>query len=457
MKPAQLRWLLPWGLGAALCCAALAGAGCEGCPNAWGPARRPDVFILTLDATRADHLPGFGAEPALMPNLGAWMDEGLRFTSAYTSAPLTFPAHVSLLSGDYPWTHLVRTMVPKLLNPVVPNLKLVRAAQRQGYLTAAFVGTVGMSPDQSRLIGFDVFDMPVHGRRSAEADFAAASAWLESVDPKQPVLLWVHVFDAHWPYQPASFGFDRCPMEKRAEVVSTVASTQAQVVAQNRHEPYWPVCLDELYRAKLAEIDRMVPALRAELGARGDYFWAILADHGECLGDEPGLLARHSATVAECAVRIPLAIGGAGRVRPGVRDTVASIIDVAPTLAHLMGWPIEATDGIDLLSRSPDAAEHPVRFEAPGMAFPTEDVRWLGGRVGPEKVVLNPDTNELRAWRIAADRLDEIPAASLSPDGQRLADAVWTAPWPSHVPLCPWVPEYRRDSIAELRALGYIH
>ena len=67
----------------------LAGASCRGC----------NVLLVTIDTLRADRVGAFGstARPdAALDRLGA---EGLRFTRAYTHAPLTLPSHASLLTA----------------------------------------------------------------------------------------------------------------------------------------------------------------------------------------------------------------------------------------------------------------------------------------------------------------------------------------------------------------------
>jgi len=427
---------------------------------------KPDVLILTLDAVRADHVPGFGENPASMPNLGKWIASGLRFTSAYTSAPITLPAHNSLFTGNYPWTHGVRTMAP--VQTATPRQNLVLAAQTQGYQTGAFVSSVFLKPEHSRINGFDVFDTP-RRRRMARGTVAAATAWLEGVPADRPAFLWVHVFDAHWPYRPTTPHFSDCPEDVRSHVQVGVAQMRRGFVVAKNPEPYWPTCLDELYRSSLAEMDEALGALRAAAAKRGQFAWVIVSDHGECIGDEPGLMGQHASTLAECAVRIPLAFGGLASVPAGTISSLASIVDVAPTLARALGWPMEPVDGTDLLvSRS----DRHVRFESPAPPRPRGVARLLGGRVNDEKMVFDPDHHVLRAWKILQDRSEEISPTLLSGAGQDLARVVMTAPLP--IDAAVEFPGTGRSSrgparegrgggppseppgVTELRSLGYI-
>ncbi|HET9425937.1 MAG TPA: alkaline phosphatase family protein, partial [Gemmatimonadaceae bacterium] len=59
----------------------------------------PDVVLITLDTTRAD------AIGKNTPNLSALAAGAIRYTRAITPAPLTLPAHASMLTGLEPPEH----------------------------------------------------------------------------------------------------------------------------------------------------------------------------------------------------------------------------------------------------------------------------------------------------------------------------------------------------------------
>ena len=62
----------------------------------------PSLVLLTLDTTRADYVGRVVAGKSLTPNLDALARSGARFTSALAPAPLTLPAHCSLMTGLEP-------------------------------------------------------------------------------------------------------------------------------------------------------------------------------------------------------------------------------------------------------------------------------------------------------------------------------------------------------------------
>ncbi|HUR20483.1 MAG TPA: sulfatase-like hydrolase/transferase, partial [Vicinamibacterales bacterium] len=61
-----------------------------------------NVVLLTLDTLRADHLGAYGNTEVRTPNLDTLAREGAVFEQAMTSAPLTLPAHSSIMTGQFP-------------------------------------------------------------------------------------------------------------------------------------------------------------------------------------------------------------------------------------------------------------------------------------------------------------------------------------------------------------------
>ena len=59
-------------------------------------------MLLTLDTTRADHLGCYGSKQSATPVLDRLASRGIRFENAQASAPITLPAHASILMGLNP-------------------------------------------------------------------------------------------------------------------------------------------------------------------------------------------------------------------------------------------------------------------------------------------------------------------------------------------------------------------
>ena len=78
-----------------------------------------NVLLITIDTLRADRVGAFGGPASLTPVLDRLASEGLRLTRAYTVAPLTLPAHTSILTAVSPPIHGVRTNGLEFLTTLV--------------------------------------------------------------------------------------------------------------------------------------------------------------------------------------------------------------------------------------------------------------------------------------------------------------------------------------------------
>ena len=87
---------------AAIALLVLAACGGDGAATTNEPTGQagPSAVLITLDTTIPGALdPYRGSKPSVTPNLAALASEGVVFDRARTVAPLTFPAHASMLTG----------------------------------------------------------------------------------------------------------------------------------------------------------------------------------------------------------------------------------------------------------------------------------------------------------------------------------------------------------------------
>src|SRR5690348_13018415 len=70
--------------------------------NSAAGAKHPDVFLVTIDTLRADHVGCFGDKSIRTPAIDSLCRDGLRFANAFTASSITNTAHASILTGLYP-------------------------------------------------------------------------------------------------------------------------------------------------------------------------------------------------------------------------------------------------------------------------------------------------------------------------------------------------------------------
>src|ERR1700756_5013352 len=65
----------------------------------------PDVYLITIDTLRADHVHCYGDDQIKTPALDSIAQERIRFPHPFTPSPITNTAHASILTGLLPSVH----------------------------------------------------------------------------------------------------------------------------------------------------------------------------------------------------------------------------------------------------------------------------------------------------------------------------------------------------------------
>jgi arylsulfatase A-like enzyme/cytochrome c-type biogenesis protein CcmH/NrfG len=417
-----------------LCCL-LAASTCAAQQPTSDTTRHPNVFLITIDTLRADHVHCYGYDPIQTPALDQLAKQGIRFTQAFTPSPITNSSHTSILTGLLPSSHGVSDFGV----PLAPNhITLAELLARRGYHSAAFIGAVIL--DSKRLApglarGFQFYDnFPEHSasksrwgrleRRGMQVEQHAES-WLNA-HPAGAHFAWLHFYDPHDPYEPPA--------------------------------PYSQIYKDRLYDGEIAYADAALGKFVGYLKARGWYDEALIivvGDHGEGLGehheDTHGIFLYDSTTHVPLIIKLPKNSSAGKQIDAQVRT-----IDIVPTILELLSSPIpEKLDGASLTPLFSDAestsrivfgqTDYPLRF---GWA-PLRSVRKDGFKFieapSPELYDLRSDgqelQNEYEPWNADVQKLRKI-----------LAELNSASPAPATASAAA-VPA---GTIDELHALGYL-
>jgi len=293
-------------------------AACHREPTALKLREGTPVIIVSIDTLRSDHLPIYGYDGVETPAIDALRREGVLFQHAYTPTPLTLPAHASLLTGTLPEVHGVRDNVGYSLDKArrksnqVPLLAPM--LKEHGYATAAAVSAYVLQGTTGIEEGFDLYEDGIEfqsGRglgqlqRPGGESLTRLLPWLEE-HAKEPFFVWLHLYEPHTPYEPPP-------------AFATAGKTP--------------------YDGEIAAADAVVGQLAAqlrELGRWDDALVVLLADHGEGLGDhgedEHGVLLYREAIQVPMVVKLPK-----GELAGRTAEAPVSLVDVAPTIADLLG------------------------------------------------------------------------------------------------------------------------
>ncbi len=279
---------------------------------------KPNIILITLDTTRADHLPCYGYSGVKTPYLDDLAREGIVFEQCTTSSPLTLPSHTSIMTGLYPTYHGVRVNGNTAVSQKL--LTLAELFSQQGYQCGAFIASFILDGRWGLNQGFHHYDDQLELEKYHEANLGliqrpgnevvdAALSWLEG-QSSSPFFAWIHLYDPHTPYEP--------PEPYLAEYSTKQFGLYDGEIA----------FMDE-------QIGRVVSWLK-EKELTGKTLIALMGDHGEGLGDHGEL--EHGYFIYDYAVQVPfLIVTPFKEFREKRVSSQVRTVDLYPTLLEMAG------------------------------------------------------------------------------------------------------------------------
>jgi len=340
---------------------------------------KPDIFLITIDSLRRDHVSLYGQTQGVTPFLDKLAENSTVFTNAYAAGLWTDPAIVSLYTGLYPSQHRILAGIDTQL--VKRTLADVLSAN--GYETM-MVGTGSryISKERSIVRGFnttiDTFDIKrVHGAKhllgldSYRWGILKALAYNSLLGPdcrlyyslnrfkeflrnrqEGPLFAHVHLwfFNAwysvprhkKWPFLLRQPGFNYRSYLKLRQKVHQIRKKSVRVAHKYLCDEKF---LDKddlqtirlLYAASVNYMDFCLAALfrwAEKEGYRNNTIWIITSDHGEMLGEHE--LLGHNFSYYQEIIRVPLLIFGPEWIQPHRVSNLVTHADIPNAFLKLL-------------------------------------------------------------------------------------------------------------------------
>ncbi|HEY6642290.1 sulfatase-like hydrolase/transferase [Povalibacter sp.] len=443
--------IVVWGALIAACLATASWMRSEAIANGESALSQPNVIIIGIDSLRADYIGVGGQQPGMTPNVDAFLQDGILIADCVTPVGRTFPAWVSILSGQSPRTNEVRENLFAVKQATL-DASVAHAFRRAGYRTVYGTDEVRFSNIDERF-GFEEILSPPMGVSDfllgAANDIPLANLVANS-DVGEVLFPETHANRAAAvTYEPGSF------VDRVASVLDDGPGGKPLFLAVHLALPHWPYTWaqdDEggfsrlsdtryQYGASVIEADRQFGELVHALeraGVLSNAIVVVLSDHGEGLGlardnllfskqakEVVGVLSvamwgHGNSVLSPYQNQVVLGVRGFGRsaLRRGsglvLQDVPATLEDVAPTLIGLTGIADGVTrDGSDW-SRVLHSADAPldaasrVRFIESGYVIGfsnrgTIDTDAVAGE-GVQKYLIDPKSSRITV------KSDALPA-----------------------------------------------
>lgn len=330
------------------------------CPSI-SDAKDPNFIVIFSDDQGYADVGCFGSPDIRTPRLDAMAAEGMKFTSFYAQ-PVCGPSRTALMTGCYPMRVAERGNT-KQVHPIVHSdeITIAEILKTKGYATACFGkwdlakhAQEGFFPDLfPSHQGFDYF----YGTPTSNDRLVNLYRNEELIEPKTDMSTLTRR------YTDEAIGFMNKNKEKPffVYIPHTMPHTRLDASPQFKDKSK-----RGLYGDVIEEIDfnvgRIIDAVN-EMKLADNTYVIFTSDNGPWLiknkdhadghlprdhGGSAGPLRSGKVSTFEGGVRVPTIVWGPGRVPAGKTcDSIASTLDVLPTLAALAGAEIPTDRVID--------------------------------------------------------------------------------------------------------------
>jgi arylsulfatase A-like enzyme len=458
------------------------------------PSERPNIVLITLDTTRADHLSVYGYPRHTTPHLEAFASAATLYRNAYANGDMTLASHASMFTGLYPTQHGAHFEgdLRAAISAEVPTLaELLSKAGYRNY--AAVANTVLLDPMYGFARGFDRYAMPrplaVVSPRSpyvlrmgvykitlpwlwTEAmrlfmpadDIAPVGEILIAGADGKPFFLFLNFMESHRPWISSGTFRALFPSYDQTFDEMTLGSLQPDVIS-GKHA----VSADELskmhaaYDGSIAYLDHVVGELLERLQREPWYDRSLIivtADHGELFGERN--LIDHGNSVDHGLTSIPMIVKFPGQTAPSEVRSPVSQVDIFSTIAAAAGVALPGPrPGVDLATGNLDGRRTIIIESYPSINFirnnPKMD-RMERALVKGRWKMIESNRGRRALYDMVGDPDESVDLSTSRADvAQELEGLLreWVTSAESHRPE-KTLPANERDLIPHLQALGYV-
>ncbi|HMR83707.1 MAG TPA: sulfatase [Niabella sp.] len=354
-------------------------------------AARPNIVFILADDLGWSDLSCYGNRFNESPNIDQLAGNGIKFTNAYSPAPVCTPGRAGIMTGQYParlgvfefipghWRPYEKVTVPVNKTQYLPLEKttLAEVLKKAGYETAYFgKWHLGDQPKYNPLQqGFDVFHSGnvaagngnnSNIKLSSDVIGDLAAEFIDS-HKKNPFFIFLSYYEVHVPYNP------------KQGLIS-------KYMKKDKVDDY--PC-NALYAASIEQMDQSIGRIVSKLKAEkllDNTMIVFISDNGgsisenkypevkdgkypllhpskrnlypknsplQFIGTTNTPLRNEKGSVYEGGIRVPMIISWPAKISKGICKEPVIGIDLLPTLADVTGTGLAANDMVDGVSLLP--------------------------------------------------------------------------------------------------------
>lgn len=355
-----------------------------------------NVVFFVLESVPAEFVEAYGGPYPVTPNLQRFVDRAVVFDNIYAHAPATNKSLVSILCSAYPWVSY-KTLTQERPDAPLDSLSSVFAGRgaRTGFFASGdllFQGAGKFLAHRDFQIIQDYRQRPKSNAQFESKDYP----YLNGTDDRATVgslLEWIDADDREAFCSVLWTNTTHHPYFVTGEVVDYGVSD----ASLNR------------YLNALKHVDESLGELLDGLEKRGlldSTLVVVVADHGEAFGRHGQ--RGHGTHIYEENLRVPLILINARLFAGGRFEQIGGLVDVAPTVADVLGIePLPGWQGRSLFSSNRTGRTY---FFAPWSDY------LFGFREGNLKLIYNASNNSYEVYDLRTDPLETTNLADGYPE-----------------------------------------
>lgn len=348
------------------------------------PFGNKNIILISIDTLRADHLGTYGYYRNTSPYIDQLARESIVFEKAFSASGYTLPSHVSLFTGLYPQTHKVSIFYDQKNMPKHKKMQLnIEYKTLAEYLSSIGYQTLwGASLHNEQLSLQDSEGRGFQTKLHKMTKISKLFKWLDR-NPNKKFFAFLHTSYIHDPYYYREEGdrkirystftdskykgsiietFDETVkhFNKKYKIHTTEPTDDWYFLYYYKFMNFWWSFvnfedpkdiqrLKDLYDNGILYVDYHIGLLISYLKKKQLYEKTIIilvSDHGEAFGEHGRF--RHE-TLHREILHVPLIMHIPGFKSKKI-DSMVSLIDVYPTILHLIGHNLpHQMDGKSLL------------------------------------------------------------------------------------------------------------
>ncbi len=351
---------------------------------------RPNIIIIIIDALRSKNLGCYGYDKATSSNIDELAKNGVLFKNAFSTTNATDSSITSILSGEYPSTHGIKTHGEKVRKEHINTFErsgavlLQEILKRKGYETigidflnrwhkkgykeylpkektlSTFIKNVyKKSPQILKEIERRIYKKIFPKRRKLGEMYTkiAINKIKEHSTRENPFFLFIHYWDTHIPYTPPKKFFRNFLKAKYREqrnineILKEIDGEWKKRLKKFTEEIESTTEMLARYDGCIKYIDKKIEEIMVTLkncNIFDDTLMILTSDHGESL-TEHGIYFDHHGLYDE-SIKVPLIFSCPKKFDPMEIEEFVQHVDIFPTILEILGLrKSNNVDGISLL------------------------------------------------------------------------------------------------------------